>query len=45
MCYYLSGADYPKEEDLMNLKRTMMVALNGAAQKADAYHATLSKLP
>jgi len=29
----------------MNLKRTTMVALIGAAQKADAYHAMLGKLP
>ena len=29
----------------MNLKRTTMVALIGAAQKADAYNAMLSKLP
>lgn len=28
----------------MNLKRTTMVALIGAAHKADAYHAMLSKL-
>jgi hypothetical protein len=28
----------------MNLKRTGMVALIGAAQKANAYHAMLSKL-